>query len=275
MKDASVDVTRRFTRGKPLTRLRFTGAGLRRGRPATAHGGEHIASSIASTIANGFCRHILRLCLFVTAALPVAAAPSGEQVKVIWVVDGDTIGVSYKGRWELVRLLRIDTPERDTLGYAAASEYLRNLVAGKTVTLEFEKEGEPERDRYGRLLAYLHFRGENVNVEIVRAGWSAFWTKYGAGKHADAFRQAETEALTAARGLWAMEKMRVGVEEKRSSGPLGAPDVKGWWASKNSRVYHPCSCPSVKTIDPENLIWFATEEEAKATGRRHCRCSRR
>jgi micrococcal nuclease len=220
-------------------------------------------------------KHSLRVALLMGLAWLVIGAARGEDVRVIWVVDGDTVGISYKGQWELVRLLRIDTPERGMLGYAGAAEYLRNLVAGQTVTLEFEEQGTPERDRYGRLLAYLRLRGENVNVEVVRAGWSAFWTAYGAGRYAEEFRQAEAEASAAVRGLWALNEMGLGATEERRSGRLGAPDRKGWCASKNSKVYHPCSCPSVETIDPENLIWFETEEEAKASGRRHCRCSHR
>jgi micrococcal nuclease len=221
-----------------------------------------------------FSSQFVRTVLLAALSVLVLGSASGERVKVLWVTDGDTVGISYEGRWQLVRLLRINTPERGQPGYAGAAEYLRNLVAGKTVALDFEKPGEPERDIYGRLLAYLHLRDDNVNVEIVRAGWSPFWTKYGAGKYADDFREAETEAATALRGLWAIAAMGVDAEEEESSGRLGAPDVKGWCASKNSKVYHPCSCPSVETIEPQNLVWFETEEEAKATGRRHCRCTR-
>jgi micrococcal nuclease len=189
-------------------------------------------------------RQLFRNGLLVALALLVLGAASGERVRVLWVVDGDTVGISYRGQWEKVRLLRVNTPERGQPGYAASAEFLRNLVAGKTVTLDFEERGDPERDTYGRLLAYLHLRGDNVNVEIVRAGWSPFWTKYGAGKYADEFREAETEALNAFRGLWAIA-------------PKGttADSIKhGWCASRNSKVYHPCSCPSVKRIKAKNLI---------------------
>jgi len=59
-----------------------------------------------------------------------------------------------------------------------------------------------ERDIYGRILGYVWVDGTNINVEIVRAGWSPFWTKYGAGKYADEFRAAEAEAREQGRGLW-------------------------------------------------------------------------
>jgi micrococcal nuclease len=209
-------------------------------------------------------KRLLGIGFFILLGFSTLRAVTGERVKVIWVVDGDTVGISYQGRWELVRLLRINTPEKGQPGYAGASEFLRGLVAGKTVTLDFETPGEPERDTYGRLLAYLHLRGDNVNVEIVRAGWSDFWTKYGAGKYAEHFHEAEIEAANALRGLWAIAPKGTPVESVE----------RGWCASRNSRVYHPCSCPSVKTIDPHNLIWFEKEADARASGRRHCRCKR-
>ena len=121
---------------------------------------------------------------------------------VVRVVDGDTIRVLYEGRDEPVRLLCIDTPERGESGFEEATEAMRGLVEDREVVLEFERPGEPERDRYGRLLAYVFVDGRNVNVEMVRLGWTPFWTKYGEGRLAAEFREAETEAKAENRGLW-------------------------------------------------------------------------
>lgn len=46
------------------------------------------------------------LCLFLFSGLL-----SAGQYKVIRVVDGDTIVVDYKGKYEKVRLLCVNTPE--------------------------------------------------------------------------------------------------------------------------------------------------------------------
>lgn len=125
---------------------------------------------------------------------------------VIRVVDGDTLHVRFRGRDESVRLLRINTPERGQVGYGEATRALRRLVEGRKVRLEFERRGNVERDRYGRLLAYVYVGHLNVNVEMVRLGWSPFWTKYGQGRLADEFRKAEKEARAERRGLWAMKR---------------------------------------------------------------------
>lgn len=73
---------------------------------------------------------------------------------------------------------------------------------GGRIGLEFEKPGVEKRDGFGRLLAYVIAGGVNVNLELVRQGWSAYYTKYGKGRLRAEFEAAEREARTARRGLW-------------------------------------------------------------------------
>ena len=79
---------------------------------------------------------------------------------------------------------------------------LKNLVGGRKVRLEFEILGKLERGGYGRILAYVFVDDVTVNIEMVRLGWSRFWTKYAEGKYADEFQEAEREARESKRGLW-------------------------------------------------------------------------
>jgi len=144
-----------------------------------------------------------------TAAALLLLPPSGyamsgkpAAVPVVFVADGDTVRVVYRGAREWVRLLRIDTPERDEEGYGEAREALSRMVDGRNVELVFETPGVEERDVHGRILAYLFLEGRNINVEMVRAGWSPFWTRYGKGRFPREFRRAEKEARKAGRGLW-------------------------------------------------------------------------
>jgi len=126
-----------------------------------------------------------------------------EPATVIFVADGDTLQVRREGKKEWVRLLRIDTPEKEERGYAEARNALLSLAQGREAFVVFERDGDEERDRHGRLLAYLFCDGRNVNVEMVRRGWSPFWTRYGEGRYAAAFRSAEEEARRGNAGLWA------------------------------------------------------------------------
>jgi micrococcal nuclease len=132
-------------------------------------------------------------------------AKPADKVKLTRVVDGDTAYVMYRHKVAVLtklRFLRIDTPERGKRYYKEATDALRNLLTDKKLRLEFEKENHYQTDRYGRALVYVYADGKNVNLEMVRLGWSKFYVKYGEGKYADQFRAAEKEAREARRGLW-------------------------------------------------------------------------
>ena len=141
--------------------------------------------------------------------------------EVLRVVDGDTLHVRVAGSPtpdEKIRLLRINTPERDQPGYERATAALMALVAGRSVELEWERPEAAERDEYGRLLAYVWVDGTLVNLELVRQGFTRFFTKYGPGRYAERFRAAEEEARAAKRGLWTADGWNAGA---RASPPRG------------------------------------------------------
>src|SRR5262245_24750729 len=78
------------------------------------------------------------------------AAPSGRSAiadRVIQVVDGDTIKVRIDRRIEVVQYIGVVAIGR------AAAETNRRLVDGRDARLELDSV---ERDREGRLLAYVH-----------------------------------------------------------------------------------------------------------------------
>ncbi len=130
--------------------------------------------------------------------LPVVRFPC----KVLEVIDGDTIVVEWRGRTEHVRLLRVNAPERGQPGFREAKALLELLTRGVLAALEFERPDE--RDAYGRLLCYVFAEGSHVNLEVVRAGWSPFWTKYGDGRYALALQLAEMDASANLAGLWGL-----------------------------------------------------------------------
>jgi micrococcal nuclease len=160
-----------------------------------------------------------RLLLLITAVAAVAvvllprgagegdAAPRGLEGRVLRVTDGDTIRVSIDGRSERVRYIGVDTPESKKPGtpvqcfaLKAAAEN-RRLVGGQRVRLVTDVE---ERDRFGRLLAYVYRvrDGRFVNAELVRRGFARTLTIPPNVRFADRFAALATEARRAGRGLW-------------------------------------------------------------------------
>ncbi len=126
---------------------------------------------------------------------------------MIRVVDGDTIVINFHGKKEKIRLLNVDTPEsvhpdlsRNTPMGKKASDYTRTRLSGKSISLEFEGK---KRGKYGRLLAYVIIEGQNFNLELVRQGWSPYYTKYGNSQsYHDLFLRAQTNAMAVKKHIW-------------------------------------------------------------------------
>jgi micrococcal nuclease len=135
----------------------------------------------------------------------VTRAPaSADTWTVVRVIDGDTLVARGAGGEEHVRLRAINTPERGQAGFEEATAALREMAAsGAAARLEYETPGKLDRDRYGRVLAYVFVGGLNTSVEMVRQGWAAYETKYGPSRFDAAMREAANEAQRARRGLWA------------------------------------------------------------------------
>ena len=132
-----------------------------------------------------------------------AQGGGGGSCTVFNVVDGDTVDVDCGSGRDRVRLLDIDTPERGEPGFHEATEALKEMIGDGDVRLGYEEPGQPSRGTYGRLLAYLYDAdGTNLNEQMIRHGWSEYWTKYGEGRFPDEFAAAESEAREDGRGLW-------------------------------------------------------------------------
>lgn len=145
------------------------------------------------------------------------------------VVDGDTLKVrrSSGGRVETVRILGIDTPETKRPGVSVecggpeATSHMYGLTYssprdrdgdglfdapggdGRMVTLKTDPT-QDERDRYGRLLAYVTTRTDaDLGLLQIRAGWAARYVFGGKPVQRDAaYRKAERKAKGDGEGAW-------------------------------------------------------------------------
>jgi micrococcal nuclease len=153
----------------------------------------------------------------------VAVGLGLEKVKLVRVIDGDTIKVMWEGKQESVRFLGIDTPEsRENPRMVKqckaegvdkelilkqgkiASEFVQNaLCDNEYVWLEFDRE---KRDKYKRLLAYVYTQDNSdkkymLNYILLKAGY-AKTLFYGRLKHQLLFIEAQRYAKSLRLGFW-------------------------------------------------------------------------
>ena len=126
--------------------------------------------------------------------------------QVLKVVDGDTIVLDIGGTEERVRLIGIDTPEsvhpdkeRNVPYGKIASEYTKSMLEGKEVEIELDVE---ERDRYGRMLAYVYLDGEMFNKALLREGHAMVSTYPPNVKYVEEFTALQEKARNEGKGLW-------------------------------------------------------------------------
>jgi len=144
------------------------------------------------------------LALVATAGVgaPAHAASSPLQGRVIAVADGDTLTVlDAQQQRHRVRLLGIDAPERAQAWGAQAGKQLAAQVLQREVEVHFDKT-----DRHGRLVGTVHLQGQDVNLQLLRAGLAWHHKQYAADQwllERWRYARAERQARREQRGLWA------------------------------------------------------------------------
>lgn len=213
-----------------------------------------------------------------------------ETAKVISVTDGDTIVVDINGKTEKLRFIGIDTPETHHPNKPVqhfgkeASDYTTKQLTNKTIYLQKDVS---ERDKYGRLLRYVWLVKPSTNepskeeviancfnAELVKNGYAHAYTYPPDVKYNEIFKELETKAREKHIGLWNNENpdtensKEIVVNEKinqRYVADTKEGVIKG---NKNSRIYHMPGQRSYNKISKRNVVYFKTEEEAKAAGYR-------
>ena len=160
------------------------------------------------------------LFLIIIIACPICISAGRNKAKVLNVIDGDTLKVSYHGRKESIRLIGIDAPEswKNRKAYKdskrsskdinaitsqgrLAKNYVKSLVKkGAIVTIQFDIE---KRDRYRRLLGYVYLPdGRMLNDLIIRNGYASPLTIPPNIKYKNRFLRSYRYARNHGLGLW-------------------------------------------------------------------------
>lgn len=94
--------------------------------------------------------------------------------RVVGVSDGDTITVIDNTNTQFkIRLAGIDAPEKKQAFGQVSKKALSDLVFGKQVNVEYDKQ-----DRYGRTIGKVLVNGTDANLEQVKQGLAWFYRKY-------------------------------------------------------------------------------------------------
>mgnify|MGYP005841008841 CR=1 FL=1 len=207
---------------------------------------------------------------------PKAPSASGEYPSTVAsVVDGDTIHLNTPvlGTTK-VRFVNIDTPETYHTPVTeadisqkqhgeASKAYLNSLLkAGDEVIL---KVGDEATDDYGRLLAQVVRKSDNMNVnlEMVERGHASTYFLWPIGDEYEIFSQAVLRAYTAKLGIWnetnpLMELPFVFRAREQGKGLLRF--VGNYYTKKYVKPEEWAKVPV------EARVFFSSEEEAKANG---------
>jgi micrococcal nuclease len=179
----------------------------RRSGPTTSRAASAMAVSVVVLLVGvGALAYLVATLL--TGAGPGRTPAAPGAVRIVEVVDGDTVDVQVGGRTEHVRLIGIDTPETkdprtpvECFGAEASARTAELLPPGTEVRLVSDAE---ERDRYDRLLAYVYRVDDGlfVNLALAREGYADQLTIAPNVAHTAELRAAISEARREQRGLW-------------------------------------------------------------------------
>ena len=107
------------------------------------------------------------------AILVIASPLFALSGKVVSIHDGDTITVLSGKEQTKVRLYGIDAPEKKQDYGQRSKQFLASLIAGQIV--EVEPKG---KDRYKRTLGIVHYKGQDINAQMVLNGYAWAYVKY-------------------------------------------------------------------------------------------------
>jgi micrococcal nuclease len=147
----------------------------------------------------------LLLCLSLCACL--SAMPT--EGKVTYVHDGDTLYVNGKK----IRLIGVDTPElewrekdiQEQCHGREATRFLKGLLMNQTVFLRSDAQ-TPEKDKYGRFLAYVYLGSRFINAELIEKGYGFAFVGLPYTKKEE-FMALEAGAKARGEGLWGRCKL--------------------------------------------------------------------
>lgn len=197
---------------------------------------------------------IISLSLNIYLGYTVYREKKVNLVKVLGVIDGDTIVLENKTR---LRLRQMDAPELVYCGGEQAKELLTTYVQGKFIHIE-----EQIPDQMGRAMALLSVGDIFVNEKMLASGWVRYHSD--TTSQTQRLREVAEQAKAEKKGIYS----ELCLQTKNNDNPKCI--IKGNLENKKTsgrKLYYLPNCAQYKFVLIEKDIgeqWFCTEKEAIA-----------
>jgi len=156
---------------------------------------------------------VLRLTFLLILALPTLVGCTTGSIstdvlsgKIIRVHDGDSVHIlPASGKRVVVRLAGIDAPEIDQQFGIPSRDHLRAMVMNRQVDAHCHKQ-----DKYQREVCTIFRDGDDVNLQMVRAGLAWHFKRYQdeqTRRERRIYGAAENTARNKKVGLWARDAL--------------------------------------------------------------------
>jgi endonuclease YncB( thermonuclease family) len=180
--------------------------------------------------------------------------PIDTRLKVIDVIDGDTIVISNKAR---VRLLAASAPELVNCYGPESRDYLKSLLLNKKVIL-----AETVGDQWGRIVALVFLGDKLVNADLVNKGFARYESEK--TSQSDLFKAANIHARDNNLGIYSPQCYQT----ENTKDPKC--NIKGnIEKSFGTKTYHRPDCNEYGNTIVELSLgeqWFCTEADALTAG---------
>ncbi|WP_276883163.1 thermonuclease family protein [Campylobacter cuniculorum] len=118
--------------------------------------------------------------------------PQSLEVKVVKVIDGDTINVLEGNKIVKIRLFGIDAPESKQEFGIESKNFLASMIGDKKIRIIYK-----DKDKYGRILALIKFEDKDINKIMVNTGHAWAYSYY-----SDMYLREQKLAQEKKLGLW-------------------------------------------------------------------------
>jgi micrococcal nuclease len=182
------------------------------------------------------------------------------------IIDGDTFDISSGIR---VRLADIDAPESYEPGCASSTNALSSWIQGKQLYLDVDDLYGT--DPYGRYVCVVYVAEgpgyTNVNHALLTSGHVTI-SNYPNEFDPNTWRASCN--IDSSEAVQDSTSSTPSSSTGSSSSSSSSTSSTGYWASRNSNIYHKPSCYWAQQISPYNLIVFSSRSAAEAAGYRAC-----